>query len=928
MKTFLQYVAESLLNKFGSNLSGLTVVFPGKRASLFLNQYLAEASPTPVWAPRYQTISELFEQASPYALCDSIESVCRLYRAYEHHVEDPQSLDRFYSWGEILLADFDDVDKHLVDADKLFANIHDVKALDDNSFLSKEQEKALNDFFRNFSIESNTELKERFLRLWNQMHAIYAEVNEEMRRDGVLYEGALQREVVERLRKSRLTQQPDDSLPAKTTYVFVGFNVLNAVEEALFDELQARGQALFYWDYDRMYLADHEAGYFIRLNLKRYGNELPESCYDNFRAPKEITFIASPGENAQARYLPQWLKDSLTPQENQTAVVLCNEQLLQPVLHSLPSNPPQAVNVSMGFSLADTPVFSFVNLLLTLQTDGYDAARKRFRTSAMRAVETHPFAKMMERDVWCREAGHGTALLDYLLEVVQTIASAFNKEEGIYAMLYAEALFKTFTCLSRLRDLMTGDAPLFEVNDQTLRRVLRSIMQSQSVPFHGEPAVGLQVLGVLETRALDFSHLLMLSVGEGFLPKAVSDTSFIPYFLRDAFGLTTIRHKVAVYAYYFYRLIQRAERVTFVYNESNAGTRQNEMSRFLRQLLAETEVPVTMHRLVAQSIPLEAAPITIEKTPEVIHQLRTMYDHNYEPSAKKSPLSPSAMNCYTTCPLQFYYRYIKGMTFEPDPQDGLDAILFGDIFHRAAELLYLQLTSAGPVVREVDIEPFLEKEGVRLEPFVRQAFREIFFKNVPEEYQGILIIAKRVLQTYLVQLLRHDLHHTPFTILGLEKRRTMTLQVGGMTIKTGGTIDRLDLVADENVKGGVAVRVVDYKTGGQIGNIASMERLFHETGQREHYYFQTILYASIVAQQEQRPVTPCLFYAHRSGSDDYSPKLKLARRTIHDVNEVAEDFRDRLEQLIAEIMNPEVPFTQTAQKTACQHCHFNSLCQR
>jgi len=476
--------------------------------------------------------------------------------------------------------------------------------------------------------------------------------------------------------------------------------------------------------------------------------------------------------------------------------------------------------------------------------------------------------------------------------------------------------------------MMTGEAPLFAVNDQTLRRVLRSILQSQSVPFHGEPAVGLQVLGVLETRALDFSHLLMLSVGEGFLPKAVADTSFIPYYLRDAFELTTIRHKVAVYAYYFYRLIQRAERVTFVYNESNAGTRQNEMSRFLRQLLAETDIPVTMHRIVAQSVPLEAAPCTIEKTPDIIHQLRTIYDHSYGPTTGKSALSPSAMNCYTTCPLQFYYRYLKGMTFEPDPQDGLDALLFGDIFHRAAELVYKQLTSAGPVVRSVDIDPFIEKDGVRLEPFVRQAFREVFFQNAPEEYLGILIIAKRVLQTYLVQLLRHDKRIAPITVLGLEQRRTMMLQVGGMQIMTGGTIDRLDQVADEYVEGGVAVRVVDYKTGGQPGNVFSMERLFHETSQREHYFFQTILYASIVAQQEQRPVTPCLFFVHRSGAEDYSPKLKLARRTINDVSEVADDFREHLEQLIAEIMNPEVPFTQTAQKTNCQHCHFNSLCQR
>lgn len=983
MKTFLENVAASLLGQFGSNLSHVTVVFPGKRASLFLNQALAEQSPTPVWAPRYQTISELFLQASPFALADPIDSVCRLYAAYSRHVEEPQPLDRFWSWGEILLADFDDVDKHLVDARRLFRNIADLRALDDNSYITPEQEEALRAFFRNFSLEENSELKLQFLRLWNRMGEIYTDLQKDMRESGILYEGALQREVVERFRKDRLTGTPSHGLPVlpDSVYAFVGFNVLNDVEQALFDELQARHQALFFWDYDQFYTdRHHEAGHFLRQNLQRYGNQLPSEYFNNLRQPKDLVFVTATSENAQARYIPQWLSGQLTERENRTAVVLCNEQLLQPVLHSLPSSksaPPSAVassacssesvapgiptsvNITMGFPLTETPVFSLVMALVALQTEGYDSALHRFRPSHLRVVEHHPFAAYVPSELWCRPSGSGASLLRYLLEILTAIAphfqtpspSVFSSASSsfppssapgsvvggtaadiippVYRQLYAEALFKTFTTLSRLSDLASGVSPLAAVNDHTLRRILRNVLQAQTIPFHGEPATGLQVMGVLETRALDFDHLLLLSVGEGYLPKTVSDTSFIPYNLREAFGLTTVRHKIAVYAYYFYRLIQRASHVTFVYNESNSGVRQNEQSRFLRQLLAETDFPIRSFRFEAPTKIAEVQPIVVEKTPQIIHQLRQTYDlRSAAPGQKVSSLSPTAINTYTTCPMSFYYRYVRGLNVPHDPQEGLDAVLFGNIFHRAAQLLYERLTSAGKVVRRQDIEPMVEHDGQLLEPIIRQAFRDEFFKERPEDFSGILIIAERVIHSYLLQLLRHDLKLTPFTIVALEQWFDMTLPVGDLEIRTGGIIDRLDQVTDPDVEGGTTLRAVDYKTGGFPAPVREMERLFSETGQREHYYLQTMLYAIVVATQRQQPVTPCLFFVHKAGSEDYSPKLKLAQQTIHDIRPLQEDFMQQLTGVIAEMFDPAIPFTQTQKLATCATCDFSHLCGR
>ena len=940
MRSFLHHVAASLLEHFGHNLSHLVVVFPGKRASLFLDQALAELSPTPVWTPTYRTISELFAKASPYTLCDPVESVCRLYRSYAAHVKEPQGLDQFYGWGEVLLADFDDIDKQLADASKLFTNIHDLRQLDDNSYIDSDQVEALRSFFGNFSLEENSELKQRFLQLWEQLPDIYADLNASMRADGVLYEGALQRDVIANIDAASWSS-------GDTKYVFVGFNVLNAVEQALFDALKRRGQAFFYWDYDTFYLKNHEAGYFLQKNLERYGNELAASCFNNLRTPKQLTFVTTSSENAQARYLPEWLREHLTEHENQTAVVLCNEQLLQPVLHAIP-DAEIPLNVTMGFPLADTPVYSFMLALMELQTEGYDSVLKRFRTKQLRAVAAHPYARMLDDNIWRQQiVGQGTALLRYLQDILTQVAALLRDD-----IIATESIFRAYTCLNRLADLMSGNTPLLTVSDSTLSLLLRSVLAAETIPFHGEPAIGLQVMGVLETRALDFRNILMLSVGEGFLPKKVTDSSFIPYHLREAFGLTTLKHKIAVYAYYFYRLIQRAERVTFMYNESNAGIRQNEISRFLRQLLAETDFPIEHRVLQAACAPKLTEPIVVEKTTELMQKLRDYYDNTGRTGKDRRFLSPSAMNTYTSCPLSFYYRYVQGMRIDPDPAEGLDAKLFGDVFHRAAELLYTRLISVGDTIRAQDLDPFIEMEGQRLDPIVRQAFCDKFFLGMPEEYHGILFIARRVVTTYLLQLLRHDRHLTPFRIVKLEEPQTKTLHIRGMEIDTGGIIDRLDLVHDSDVTGGAALRVVDYKTGGRPEAVRALDLLFHDTDQKAHYYFQTLLYATIVAENNKMPVTPCLFYVHKSGAESYSPKLRLGTQFIHDIAQPASPrdaasspnsptgpasvatptlaavFSERLEQLILEIFDQHTPFTQTARLQTCEYCDFRNLCGR
>lgn len=936
MKTFLSIVAADLLERFGTNLSDVVLVFPNKRASLFMNQHLATLSPRPVWAPRYQTISEVFRSASPYGVCDPIQAVCELYRIYAGKVAHPDTLDRFYGWGEIILSDFDDIDKHLADVRKLFSNIKDIKALDDSSFLTSQQEQALSRFFKGFSVANNTKLKEKFLELWNVMYEMYAELNEGLRRQQLLYEGALYRDVAERL------QGDDAPLPEPgKTYVFVGFNVLNDVEIRLFQGLQDRHAALFYWDYDEFYTREDrtfEAGTFIRENLRRFPNELPATAFRNLgTTAKDITFAASSSENAQVRYLPQWLRTHLTTPEQETAVVLCNEALLQPVLHALPADANggrtvERTNVTMGFPLTDTPVYSLVNALIALQTDGFDTNSGKFLEGYVNNVANHPYCGHLAEAVWKRHPGDDLQLLDYLNDIVEQLAALYRRTEhpDVYQQLYNEALFQTHLILNRFRSLIATGTLAVEV--ATLRRLLRTVLAGTTIPFHGEPAVGLQVMGVLETRNLDFRHIIMLSVNEGQLPKNVTDTSFIPYHLKEAFGLTTIRHKIAVYAFYFYRLLQRAEHVTFLYNTSTEGIRQGEMSRFLRQLLAETDLNIRTCQLQSGQAICTPEPLSVPKTAEVMRRLQNRFDVRSQTS---HALSPTALNYYLDCPLKFYYNQVARLRVKRDTAAGMDAALFGTIFHKSAEAVYTRLLQRNPIIRATDLDELLDKPDIALTPFVDRAFEEAYAEAGLDkpDYNGTLLIARKVIVSYLKQLLEHDRRLAPLEMVEMEQIHETVIPVetpkGTLHIRVGGTIDRMDRVTQTDQATGATrrvLRIVDYKTGGRPEAAAGMEQLVTPARERPHYVFQTFLYAAVMCRTTREPVMPALFFVNKASREDYSPAITLAGHPVADFHVWTQEFEQVLQATLQTLFDPDTPFCQTEVEENCRRCDYCALC--
>lgn len=952
MKSFLEYVAADLLQKYGTNLSRIAVVFPNKRAALFLNEHLARLAGKPLWSPHYITISDLFRSHSQRQVADPIQLVCELHQSFTQCTGIDETLDHFYGWGQLLLSDFDDLDKNMASAEHVFANLRDIHEYDDISYLTEEQRTILHQFFSNFSEEHNSELKRRFLQLWSHIFDIYQSFNHKLVEQGLAYEGALYREVAE----------CEDITFEYDTYLFIGFNMLQQVEQTLFRRMKQQGKARFYWDYDHYFL-NNEAGYYIAQYLSDFPNELDDrddSLYNNFTRQKTITYISAPTENIQARYISTWLRQQNRIADNRrTAVVLCNENLLQTAIHCIPTEV-EKVNITTGYPLSQTPITSFVNLLVNLQTNGYVTETRHYRLRHVNHVLRHPYAHYVssecnnlhkelntqkiyypDADQLSKNEGlqllfsmaHGSVeqfnstLLLWLMSVIRHIAKNISTEEVEPSPLTQESLFRMYTLLNRLSDLVESGS--LKVDIITLQRLITQIVSATSIPFHGEPIEGIQMMGVLETRNIDFEHILLLSCNEGNLPKGLSDTSFIPYSIRKAYGLTTIDHKVAIYAYYFHRLLQRASDITLVYNNSTNDGQTGEMSRFMLQMMVESGHNINLLTLQAGQAPIQKTLRPVAKTEAVMQLLRKRFEDNL--------LTPTAINRYMRCQLQFFYHYVSGI-IEPDNEDEdmIDNRTFGNIFHLAAQLIYEKLMQKCHQILAKDIEYLLQNE-VDIERVVDEAIkRELFqIKDATRRLpplDGLQIINREVIIKYIRQLLEIDRRLTPFTILGLEKKVKINYEIVAgnerFTTTLGGMIDRLDSITTPDGK--ELVRVIDYKTGSRrLKALADVDAIFAQESLKDHsdYYLQAFLYSHIVRQKSHDiPVAPALIFIQHASGDDYNPTLCLGHEPVNDIATVSESYMQHLSSLISDIFNPAISFSPTDERKRCSNCPYAHLC--
>lgn len=942
MVSFLDEVAAYLSQKYGSDISDIKVVFPSRRGGNFFTEALRKHYKQPIWQPDYLSIDDIMCETAQMEISDNIRLITELYRVYsKYHTE---TIDSFYFWGDALLSNFDIVDKYRIDADMLFKNISDLKDLEnDYSYLSENQLEIIKTFWKNFDFDDKpSDEKQKFLTIWNSLLPIYNEFRQSLRMQSLAYTGMIHREATDKIKSGYAKKL----LTVK--YAFIGFNALSDSEKALFKYLYENTAAEFFWDYDNYYVENRsqEAGLFIRDNLKSFGNKDFIPSHNSFSTPKSIRVIAAPSDSMQCKYVHNLLSELIaqgkTPGK-ETAIVLTNENLLLPALYSIPEEV-KNINITMGYPLRQTPAYTFVERLLELQMRKRD---KKFYHRDVIGILSHPFVASLggrkitemlaeirkNQDIFIKQEtllSCNEPLLNSIFECVDGIDKYLKYLVNTLTIIGKYAVIEQNTAIEReiigtiIEHIYKVNNSLndcsIEVSEAVLVSLLRRVLQSATIPFVGEPTSGIQVMGILETRSLDFENVLILSMNDDTFPGTPSDTaSFIPANLRIAYGIPTPQHHEGVYAYYFYRLMQRAKNIDLVYAAKSDDKQTGEPSRYIYQL--DYESP---HNVVFKSILLnvnlsENSSIQIEKSDKILAILNEFIDGKGE-----RMLTPSSFYNYVECPMKFYFNNVAGLKELEEISDGVDSAVFGKIVHKAIELLYRPLlnhTDAPTLIKTLINTPEVEQAVI-------EATKTEYIKDrlQDEELSGQIAIIKDIAVRYINKnLMYYDSTLSDFSIVDVEKRIHGTIDIDGIgRVQLGGTIDRVDSLPTGQL------RVVDYKTGSCNNSIKSIEGLFsNEIKFQNRAAFQVLFYSYVLGNGTDRDVIPTLYAMMRMNSEEFSTNLQIEKNCeLLSLAPYKGEFSDNIKRIISELFSPTVAFTQTETVKTCEYCSFREICGR
>jgi hypothetical protein len=957
MTFFLEDIARYLFEKNKGDFQHTVIVFPNRRAQLFFNDHLSHLSEKPLWAPDYYTISDLIRKLSGLQIADQLTLLFRLFKIYKEVSGSGETFDTFYYYCEMMLSDFDDLDKYRVDAGMLFKNIADLKSMEDyHGYLDEIQLNTIRQFWEIYSTSKDSTEKDKFMSLWNILHTLYIRFGAALKAEGLAYEGMAYRMAVEKVEVGTI-----DFLSSKQL-VFIGFNALNRSEEILFDRFKNSGNALFFWDYDERYVKNnlHEAGLFLRKYLDRYPQPEDFVANQGVESNPDIKTVAVPSNISQAKAIDFCLKEiqsGFVTKPSQTAIILADERILSPVLNALPASFDK-VNISMGYPVIDTPVFGFISLLTDLHLNKKTAPSSEktiFYHRDFFNLLKHGFLKslipsdiLLSFEEKCRkensifidpaEIGINHPLLvrifkpfdepdyfgRYLREILETVAKHLISQEHRTTELtwQIEIIYHVHQVLMQF-EVQLKDSGL-AIKLPTLLKLLRRILSGSSVPFSGEPLSGLQIMGILETRTLDFENLIILSMNEGKFPKTGHIPSFIPFALREGFGLPTIRHQDAIFAYYFYRLLHRSKNIVLVYNTKSEGLQKGEPSRYILQLLYEPDRHVQQIDIGYKISPTYSRKLRGIHTQEVSQKLI-----RYLRPQGTSFLSPSAMITYLKCKLRFYFNYIEEIKEPENIEEQIEANVFGSILHRSMSILYQDLVGKTADKKQIDA---IAKDDAIVDYAIRKAFGDEYFHKSDvksTDFHGRNIIIRNVIERYVKGILSFDSLNSPFRIISLENRYQLILPLGekGIEVGMGGFVDRLD------EKDGF-LRVIDYKTGEKKNSFQSLDELFSDDRKkRNDAVLQIFLYACMIADSHtDKPVQPSLLFVREIFQHDFDMKVMLTenrkKTALNDFRGIASDFKLHLVQLLSDLFNPEIHFEQTADSENCKTCPYNSICMR
>lgn len=939
-KSFQQELAERLLERHSGDLSSLVMLFPSLRARTFFNNALSGLVTKPTWQPKWTTIDELMESASGLVRGERIRLIAELHNIYvKYHPNE--EFDKFYFWGDMLIADFDMIDKYLVDASQLLRNLEDIKELEaDVSYLTPEQLRIISFWKSIGDNDSLSEQKRRFLKIWRSLPAIYTEFRERLASLGFAYTGMIYRTAVERIKSGEEINIP------RRKYVIAGFNALSESEKRLFDYLShSEHGAEFYWDYDNYYTDNrsHEAGTFMRDNLKQYPAAEHISS-DNFtKIEKEIKSVACVSNVVQCKYAAQLLSE-LDPKklDKRTAIVLTDENMLIPMLHSLPETIDK-VNITMGYPLKITLAHSFVERLMELQAHSrprdekavfyhvdvlgilshpyiVDSVGKRAEelyanivSERLTSIEDSLFAEDEILSTIFQRHTDWLSLAKYLLEVLSLVGDKLSEVDEMHAeyinIAYDE-ISKTMLSIQECNKEIKGDIFV---------SLIRRHLQTVTIPYEGEPLEGIQIMGILETRNIDFENVIILSMTDTNFPSdKTGQSSFIPYNLRAAYGLPTPEQHESMYAYYFYRLIQRTKSVSMLYCSRADDKSTGECSRYIYQL--EYESPYTIkHQSVGVDLSVESVePIVVEKR-DYEQQILSRY---LKPGGEHS-LSPTALFRYIECPMKFYLHSVAKLKPKDEISDTIDALTFGSILHLTMEALYEEFENTpNPMA---DIKKKCKRSIV--EAAVDKTIQDILHVD-SKSFSGDTILVRDIIIKYIMRgIMRYDADSKGFTIKGLEKGVACSYPISdGRTVNISGIADRIDILPNNKIQ------IIDYKSGNTPHlEFNGLSNLFRGPArERISNIFQTLLYAMILHRNEGLESMPTLYFASKMLSDDYSPKIlnKQNGEHVECYSSYAEEFEGELTTVLDELFDFSTPFKQTEDSDACTFCDFKTICRR
>lgn len=901
MESFLRNTAESILQTIGwEQLRQTTLVLPSRRAGLVLKDELLQLQKATgkkaVYAPQVQTLNQFIDSLSPLYAEDELTTIARLYRLYRKSpngaASDLMPLDLFYGWGRQMLADFTNIDASMPaeEVPSFFSNAISAHELGEWQ-LDEETENRLRLLLQptaGLLTAEDKSIRAQYEALWRSLAEIYTDLRKELLEAGKGYAG---------LRARRVVEEWESILPGLQgrQFVFVGFNYLLPVEKEIMSLLREAGKASFYWDYISDFQANSKAFYFTERNQADLGSLSPERQWG---AAREVNLIACASRAAQAQYVNEWLPKQYTEKGQRVGVVICDENMLEPVIYALPDLPSD-INVTKGFPLRNT----------------------------------RPYAQVLRAAEQWTDTPDWDALLRVLDDEQQESQEDTNSSEEKltwHELLQREALFQVRTCVNKLRRLATEGIEGVEFSPKLTRMLLRRQMESVTMPFHGEPVTDVQVLGVLETRMLDFDSVLLLNVEEGVLPQQQRDNSFIPYYLRKYYHMQTSDERATVYAYNFFRLISRAGHVTLLYTPAESNPDSKGLSRFVWQMEASDEFILHRSRLVEQSR---------------VDSKDLLGETDKKCTLRR--LSPSAINTYISCPRKFYWQYIEGLQ-PTEREEALFATnVLGSFVHAMLQSIYRDECGCdGKSPKEVtaeQIKTILASEE-KMQKALYNAYGAMnweWMQHHPDDAQPHYIQEQHVIENkaivqFVTNVLNHDAEIAAtegLQIWLLEQRRNLSLTIDGVgSVTTGGIIDRLDIIGRGD---SARVRIVDYKTGAY--NAKKMQSTWDEltTDEEKAYVLQTLLYSAAVEESLSTQhatlhlagLQPHLYFCKKPLQQGET-QLEVEGAVVQDFAAVKDEFLPRLKEKIREILTTTDFPQQTKTEECSSYCPFLLLCGR